>query len=218
MKALHVPAVFFKFLSALKIDFNTLANPADGTVATSGDISTFARGLDCSLDEIAIFCLQFLEGICGSDDIDVHLSLARNLDNPTRRLLKDTILVDEMCIAYCHLISHAMTIVYGSPMYESGASSARSSLWLPPPAEILISNLNSARLEDRQVATFLIAKFIAADRYFKLCMSATAARVLTRPAFFVTPMVEELHRITIPFQSADFFPVFKAFNTWFVFG
>ncbi len=48
-------------------------------------------------------CLQVLNVLTGSSLLHMHLTFLRNMDNRTRRQLKDTVLVNEAYVAYCHI-------------------------------------------------------------------------------------------------------------------
>lgn len=50
------------------------------------------------------FCLDYLEGLSGSETMDAHLSYIRNLDRMTRRLLVGTSLTSELLVAYFHIV------------------------------------------------------------------------------------------------------------------
>ncbi|KLO08846.1 hypothetical protein SCHPADRAFT_981263 [Schizopora paradoxa] len=94
----------FMFASFL---YDVLTEPDRGKLFvrrnTSDSGMTFERVTDWSLDDCASFCVAFLTTLSGSADIFEQLSFIKDVDAGTRRLLEGTVLLDEMCIAYCHL-------------------------------------------------------------------------------------------------------------------
>lgn len=60
------------------------------------------------LDDCAHFCVKVLTTLSGSELVGEQLSFIRQVDSKTRRLLEDTALLDELCIAYCYLKHHFM--------------------------------------------------------------------------------------------------------------
>lgn len=65
------------------------------------------------LERLVWTCLDFLESLTRSHELLVQISYIRNMDNRTRRLLKDTILVRELFVAYSHVDSAAYRILRG---------------------------------------------------------------------------------------------------------
>ncbi len=56
-------------------------------------------------------CLWFLEVLTESSLLSDHILYVRRMDKRTRRLLKGTILVSEVSVAYCHIISAAAYVL-----------------------------------------------------------------------------------------------------------
>ncbi len=61
--------------------------------------------------ESQIALLKLLESLTGSSQLHVHISYIRDMDRSTRRLLKDTVVVSELFVAYIHIASAAETLL-----------------------------------------------------------------------------------------------------------
>lgn len=69
----------------------------------------FSRSFDES--ELHVALLKFFEKITGSSQLCAHIAYIRNMDERTRRLLKDTILTSELYIASFHVASAAGSLL-----------------------------------------------------------------------------------------------------------
>lgn len=124
----EVPIFFSAFFAVPQIEFVAGSDTSDFE-------TSYAAVRNWSLDECATFCVMFLTTLSGSDDINEQLSFIRQFDAPTRRLLRDTTLIDETCIAYCHLRHFSAKIA-------SSASSLQSWNRLLSAATVLAKNLD----------------------------------------------------------------------------
>ncbi len=56
---------------------------------------------------LVLGCPAFLADLTNSHELHTQISYIRNMNSRTRRLLKDTVLVSELFVAYSHLVSVA---------------------------------------------------------------------------------------------------------------
>ncbi|KLO07255.1 hypothetical protein SCHPADRAFT_945441 [Schizopora paradoxa] len=97
VKERHSFAEFIRMFCPLpRVDF------AAGSGASDFE-TNYVKTSDWYLDECAPFYMSILTTLSGSENIREQLSFIQQIDYKTRRLLEDTALLDEICVAYCHL-------------------------------------------------------------------------------------------------------------------
>ncbi len=94
-EACRIPFLMSNVLTPPKIQFRV--DQANGLLIYDFD----SRDWDWATHEV--FYAACWKELAGSEDINVQISYTRSLTGSTRRLLKDTILVDDRMIAYCYL-------------------------------------------------------------------------------------------------------------------
>ncbi len=98
--------IFSKFFAAPKLELRT--NNINSSSAGLRFIENFPES------NLLVLCLEILKQLTNSSQLHAHILYIRNMDKRTRRLLKDTILVSEMFVAYSHIVSVAATLLtYG---------------------------------------------------------------------------------------------------------
>ncbi|KLO08844.1 hypothetical protein SCHPADRAFT_931543 [Schizopora paradoxa] len=84
---------------------------------TVDSVMTVKEVTNWNLDNCAPFCVAFLTTLSGSADIYDQLLFIESIDAATRRLLEGTALLDELCIAYCHLRHFSGVKCYGEHLF-----------------------------------------------------------------------------------------------------
>ena len=76
---------------------------------------------DKSIDTRAPYYLECLKELSGSEELGTQISYFRNITGPMRQLLKNTVLMDDKLIAYCHLVCDG-SFTYMGPNFADGPS------------------------------------------------------------------------------------------------
>ncbi|KLO06424.1 hypothetical protein SCHPADRAFT_933077 [Schizopora paradoxa] len=152
---------------------------------------------DFRLDEFASLCVMLLKGLSGSDDFGGQITFIRNCDTAIRRLLDGAALLDELCIAYCHLkhFCDNETSIPGGREFLTKRDA--------PAVSILARALEDESSPNRQMlAAFLTVRFGALNRYCKLAMPPQIGNILnSRPFLFLTDLKESLTSSSTPKDS-----------------
>ncbi len=82
-----------------------------GTLSKSFALSKLESYPDDSV--LSYKCLCFLRSLTRSTLLSDHILYIRRMDERTKRVLKDTILVSEVSVAYCHIISAVKSLQFG---------------------------------------------------------------------------------------------------------
>jgi len=155
-EAQNVQGIFSKFFAAPKLELRT--NNINSSSAGLRFIENFPES------NLLVLCLEILKQLTNSSQLHAHILYIRNMDKRTRRLLKDTILVSEMFVAYSHIVSVAATLLtygwYNNDEVEDLQLGSR----------LLASHLDSDCREDRELATVLSARSCRIHRYCKLAL------------------------------------------------
>jgi len=165
-KAEYFPNTFSTYFSAPTIEFHLTNEVRNKSHGLGGKFSfTSVHGSDWNLDSVTVsrFVLNFFQNLTDSEDIGVHLAFVRNLDNPTRRFLRGTILVNEVMVTYCHLAHYANGSYPGLGVGNGFFRQTGHRMFSA--CASLASYLDSEDIEVQALATFVVARFIAIDRY-----------------------------------------------------
>jgi len=127
-----------------------------------------------NLYHLSQYCLMFLKELSGSDDINEQLNFIRYFDGPHQRMLKNTVLVNELWIAFYNIFSDSVLNYHVGRGYPLGRT-----MYSP----ILDASRYLAKHLERTDGSLLIAKCIGIDRYCKLSMYQAFRRGVPVPNF-----------------------------------
>ncbi|KLO10022.1 hypothetical protein SCHPADRAFT_999865, partial [Schizopora paradoxa] len=164
-----------------------------------------------TIDYRASTFVMILGAMVDSCDLREQLSYLRNLDPSTRRLLSNTILGNEMLVAYCHMVHYVGRSI--SPLYRSPCED-----WgkVFEAATFLARKFDErSSLETRKLSKFLALRYASFDRYCKLAMSYGAHHTST-PFQFPPKISKEISQICsynkVKFQSRTYEPCLLRFT------
>ncbi|KLO07531.1 hypothetical protein SCHPADRAFT_1001605 [Schizopora paradoxa] len=120
---------------------------------------------------LAITCVSFFGTLTKSRLLRNHISYIRKMDSRTRRLLKGTVLINEMAVAYCHINLAAYSFFENTWNDHEALENLRYA------GECLASYLDSEYDEDRKQAEYLSALCFRVHRYGKLAIVNGASRI-----------------------------------------
>lgn len=104
----EVQGTLHKMFAVAKLGFRDETSNNDTKYGTYTDHSWLSR-----------LCFSFLETLTKSPVLSDHTLYIRRMDERTRRLLQDTILVSEVSVAYCHIVSAAHDLLKEGRYYRN---------------------------------------------------------------------------------------------------
>ncbi|KLO06426.1 hypothetical protein SCHPADRAFT_1002353 [Schizopora paradoxa] len=190
--------------------FNVLCSVPHIELIAGNDPSDFETSFvgvtNWNLDACAKFVVAFLSTLSGSDSFVEQVMFIQHLDTATHRLLEGTALLDELCIAYCHLRrfhaenSSAIPVLSNSYKYIGPISALAKALEEYMYRSLTLkfdSNLNfsTSSPHRRSLAAFIAVKFGSVNRYCKLAMSCDKGRIL-KPFLFSHDIAKKVNNST----------------------
>ncbi|KLO10032.1 hypothetical protein SCHPADRAFT_943191 [Schizopora paradoxa] len=167
-EATRVPMFFSHYFAAPKIALGKINESCTPVLFT---YTTAVWGCEWDTLEGASSCVEFLQVLSGSYDLDIQLSCLHWINVKFPGLTKGTIFANDLVILFLHTTYHILqSYLCDPPSLNCVYEPIRSSVWRLSlyACTRLADYLKVGKLEDKALASFLISRLVSMDRYCKL--------------------------------------------------